>query len=368
MVEAADIGHMRRALALGDAARAAHGPSPWVGCILVGDDGEVVGEGAYAEEGGRHAESRALAEAGDRATDSTAYVTLEPCAHHGRTPPCTEALREAGVRRVVVAVEDPDDRVSGRGIARLRHAGIEVDVGVGREEVEESLRPYLHQRSTGRPWCVLKSAVSIDGRIAAPDGSSRWVTGNPARADAHRLRARSQAVVVGSGTALADRPSLTVRDVDPAPPHQPLRILLDARGRTPALGPLFDPEPAPTLVITTASADVETVAAWKHAGVEVEEVPGGAQGGVDLGEVLDRLGRRGVVQALFEGGAAVHGSLLGAGLADEIVAYVGPLFLGAHGRPMVDGLGIGTLGDAPRWRLIESAILGDDVRITWRPV
>lgn len=361
-----DIGLMRRALALGEAARATCGANPWVGCVVVNGD-EILGEGAYVEAGGMHAEPRALAAAGDEARGATAYVTLEPCDHHGRTPPCTEALIDAGVTRVVVGIEDADDRVSGRGIQRLRDAGVEVDVGVGRPEAEESLRPYLHHRSTGRPWCVLKAAVSIDGRVAAADGTSQWITGEAARADAHRLRGQSQAVVVGSGTARADRPTLTARDLDPPPGAQPLRVLLDARGRTPATGPLFDIDLAPTLVVTTAGADVDTVAAWKDAGVEVEEVAGGARGGVDLGAVVDRLGRRGVVQALFEGGAAVHGSLVGADLVDEMVVYVGPMLLGPHGRTAFDGFDVATISDAERWRLVDSAVLDVDVRLTWRP-
>lgn len=362
----ADIGFMRRALTLGDMARASCGPNPWVGCVVVAGGG-VVGEGAYVDDGGPHAEVRALLDAGSEAAGATAYVTLEPCDHHGRTPPCTEALIGAGVRRVVAAVEDPDSRVSGRGIVRLRDAGVEVDTGVGRHEAEESLRPYLHQRSTGRPWCVLKSAVSIDGRVAAADGTSRWITSAPARADAHRLRGRSHALVVGSGTALTDQPSLTVRDVEPLPSRPPLRVLLDARGRTPATGPLFDPQLASTLVITTAGADVDAVASWKEAGAEVEEVAAGPRGGVDLAEVVAGLGRRGAVQALFEGGPSVHGSLLGGGLVDEMVTYLGPTLLGAAGRPMVDGIDVGTIGDSERWQLVDSAVLGDDVRLTWRP-
>lgn len=361
-----DIEFMRRALALGDLARATCGANPWVGCVVVSGD-EIVGEGAYTEAGGLHAEPRALAAAGDRARDATAYVTLEPCNHHGRTPPCTDALIDAGVVRVVVGVEDPDGRVLGQGIQRLRDAGIDVDVGVGRPEAEEALRPYLHHRSTGRPWCVLKTAASIDGRVAAADGTSQWITGETARADAHRLRGRSQAVVVGSGTALADRPTLTARDLDPPPAAPPLRVLLDARGRTPADGPLFDTGLGPTLVVTTAGADVDTVAAWKDAGVEVEEVVAGVPGGVDLGEVIDRLGRRGLVQALFEGGPEVHGSLVAAGLVDEMVVYVGPTLLGPHARAAFAGFDVATIADAERWRVVDSAVLDGDVRITWRP-
>lgn len=362
-----DVEFMQRAIALGEGARATCGPNPWVGCVVVAR-GEVVGEGAYVEDGGPHAEPRALAAAGDRAAEATAYVTLEPCNHHGRTPPCTEALIDAGIERVVVGVADPDERVTGSGVERLRRAGVTVDVGIHREAIEESLGPYLHQRATGRPWCVLKTAASIDGRTAAADGSSRWITGPEARADAHRLRGRSNALVVGSGTAIADRPSLTVRDIEPLPPRPPLRVLLDARGRTPCDGPLFDVEAAPTLVVTTAAADADVLAAWKAAGAEVEEVAPGPSRGVELDDVIGLLGRRGLIQAVFEGGAAVHGSLLAGGHADEIVAYLGPKVLGEGGRPMFAGVDVPTIDDAPDWRLVAVDRLGDDARLTWRPV
>lgn len=362
MAEGPDADFMQRAIALGERGRPTTPPNPWVGSVVVAG-GEVVGEGFHERPGQPHAEAAALAAAGHRARGATVYVTLEPCDHHGRTPPCTEALLAAGVARVVVALEDPDDRARGRGVERLRAAGVEVGIGVGAEAASESLRPYLHHRRTGRPWCVLKAAVSLDGGTAAEDGTSKWITAPEARADAHRLRAASQAVVVGSGTALADRPSLTARDVEP-PATQPLRVLLDARGRVPAVGPLFDVDLAPTLVVTTAMADPDTVAAWKGAGAEVEEVDP-APGGVDLAGAVRLLGGRGVLQALFEGGAAVHGSLVAAGLADEVVVYQAGVALGPDAHPMFEGLAIPTLDAAPRFALTEVARLGDDVRLTW---
>src|SRR5581483_11094304 len=240
---------------------------------VVGADGQIVGRGFHRRAGEPHAEVHALREAGGRARGGTAYVTLEPCAHQGRTPPCAPALVEAGVRRVVVAVLDPDERVAGRGVDLLRAAGIRVDVGVGAEAAARSLAPYLHHRRTGRPLCLLKTAASLDGRTAAADGTSQWITGPEARVDAHRLRAESGAVVVGAGTALADGPTLTFRNLDVEDgviPPQPLRVLLDAGGRVPAVGPLFDATLAPTLVITTAAADLETRREWKEAGAEGE--------------------------------------------------------------------------------------------------
>jgi diaminohydroxyphosphoribosylaminopyrimidine deaminase/5-amino-6-(5-phosphoribosylamino)uracil reductase len=355
---------MARASALADAARQRTPPNPWVGCVLVAD-GTVVGEGATAAPGGPHAEAAALATAGPRAAGATAYVTLEPCAHQGRTGPCTAALRDAGVARVVVAVEDPDPEVRGRGIAALRDAGVEVVVGVGADAVHRSLASYLHHRRTGRAYCLAKTALSADGRSAARDGSARWITGAEARADAHRLRADSQAVVVGAGTALADRPQLTVRDADP-PPHAPLRVLLDGRGRVPATGPLFDPALAPTLVLTTRAADPATIDAWRAAGAKVEVVEA-VSGGVDLEAALTVLGRDGVLQALVEGGATLHGALVQAGLVDHLVAYVGATLLGASGRPALAWPGPPSIGAAPRLALAGVTRFGDDVRLDYEP-
>jgi diaminohydroxyphosphoribosylaminopyrimidine deaminase/5-amino-6-(5-phosphoribosylamino)uracil reductase len=272
------------------------------------------------------------------------------------------------VARVVVAVEDPDLQVAGRGVARLRAAGIEVEVGVRADAAAASLAPYLHQRRTGRAFALLKTAASLDGRTAAADGTSQWITGPEARADAHAIRAESQAVIVGSGTALADRPSLTARDCDPPAVRQPRRVLLDARGRVPADGPLFDPTLGAPLVFTTAAAPADRVAEWRATGAEVEIVdPQG--GGVHLGQVLESLAQRhDVVQAMVEGGAALHGAFIELGLADRIVAYVAPVLLGRDARPAFDLAGPATLTDAARWRVVDTTALGADVRITLDPV
>jgi diaminohydroxyphosphoribosylaminopyrimidine deaminase/5-amino-6-(5-phosphoribosylamino)uracil reductase len=379
-----DEAAMAEAVALGERGRLTAAPNPWVGCAIVTPDGEVVGRGFHRRAGEPHAEVHALREAGERARGATAYVTLEPCAHQGRTPPCAPALVDAGLSRVVVAVLDPDERVAGRGVDILRAAGIAVDVGVGAEAAARSLGPYLHHRRTGRPLCLLKTAASLDGRTAAADGTSQWITGAEARADAHRLRAESGAVVVGAGTALADHPSLTFRNLEfgagPVP-AQPLRVLIDASGRVPAAGPLFDLTLAPTLVITTAAADPDGVAAWKAAGAQVEDVaaapgappfPGApsspAGPAVDLAAALDLLGRRGILQVMVEGGATLHGALLRAGLADRIVVYTGGVVLGAEGLPLFAGPGPGTLDAASRWRLTAVRDLGPDARLDWEPV
>lgn len=354
---------IQRAIALGTAVRRVTTPNPWVGCVLV-RDGEAVGEGATRPPGGPHAEAVAIAEAGDRARGATAYVSLEPCAHHGRTGPCADLLVEAGITRVVASLADPDPQVSGRGFERLRDAGVEVVVGPGAAEAERSLRPYLHHRRTGRAFCLLKVATSLDGRVAARDGSSRWITGVQARTDGHALRAESQAVVVGAGTALADRPSLTVRDVA-APPQPPLRVLLDARGRVPAEGPLFDRTLAPTLVVTTDLASGAAVEAWRAAGAEVEVVEPAPRGGVDLHAVLELLGGRDVVQALVEGGPSVHRSLLEAALADRLVSYVAPVLLGSSAVPGYGVEGPPSIGAAVPFALTGVTRLGPDVRLDY---
>jgi diaminohydroxyphosphoribosylaminopyrimidine deaminase/5-amino-6-(5-phosphoribosylamino)uracil reductase len=394
---------MAIALSLGERGRLTAPPNPWVGCVLE-RDGQVVGTGFHRAPGEPHAEVVALAEAGDRARGATAWLTLEPCSHQGRTPPCAPALLAAGVTRVVVALPDPDPRVSGRGIDRLRAAGVEVEVGPGADAARRSLRPYLHHRSTGRPLCLLKAAVTLDGRTAAADGSSQWITGPEARVDTHRLRAESQAVVVGAGTALADRPMLNVRhgpgvrgvpdvpgvrgvpdvpgvrgipdvpgvrgvpDVEDVA-RQPLRVLLDATGRVPADGPLFDPDLAATLVLTTAAVGKEAVKAWLDAGADVEVVPAAGGGpGVDLVAALTVLGGRGVLQAMVEGGPTLHGALVRYGLVDHMVLYVGGRLLGAAGLPLLAGPGPATIGEAPQWRITASRILGADIRLDCEPV
>jgi diaminohydroxyphosphoribosylaminopyrimidine deaminase/5-amino-6-(5-phosphoribosylamino)uracil reductase len=320
---------MRRALALAASVRMRTSPNPWVGAVLVTADGASF-EGATAPPGGPHAEVVALQAAGDRARGATLYTTLEPCAHHGRTPPCTGAILAAGVARVVVAILDPDPQVSGRGAAELRDRGVTVDVGVGADEGAELLAPYLKHRLTGRPWVVLKLAATLDGRIAAPDGTARWLTGEAARADAHRLRALSDAVLVGAGTVRADDPELTVR-VGPVPEHQPLRVVL---GHAPD-------------------------GARVHPALELSGEPD---------EVLEELGAKGVLQLLVEGGARVAHAFHGAGLVDRYVFYLAPaLFGGDDAVPMFSGPGIARVDDLWRGRVVSVIQLGPDVRIELAP-
>jgi diaminohydroxyphosphoribosylaminopyrimidine deaminase/5-amino-6-(5-phosphoribosylamino)uracil reductase len=318
---------MDRALELAASVRGSTSPNPWVGCVLEAADGRVF-EGATAPPGGPHAEAAALALAGDAAAGSTVWVTLEPCAHHGRTPPCADALIDAGVRRVVVAIEDPDGNVAGRGIDRLRAAGVEVEVGVSGDRARELLAPYLKHRTTGRPWVVLKLASSLDGRTAAPDGTSQWITGDAARADAHRLRAASDAVMVGAGTVRADDPSLTVRHID-------------------------GPDPV-RVVLGTAPIDAKV-----HPCLELTGKPD---------EILDELGARGVLQVLIEGGATVAGEFHRAGVVDRYVLYLAPaLFGGDDARPLLAGPAAATIEDVWRGRIVSVTPLGDDLRIELEP-
>jgi len=324
---------MAEATELSCSVRRTTSPNPWVGCVVVSDEGEVVGRGATEPPGGRHAEVVALDEAGPLARGAAAYVTLEPCCHHGRTPPCTGRLIEAGVARVVVGVLDPDPNVSGAGVAALREAGLRTTLGVLEGRVAEVLQPYLVHRRSGRPYVVLKLAVTLDGRIAAADGTSRFITGPEARSDVHELRAESDAVLVGAGTVRADDPELTVRPAgaSTAPPlRQPLRVVL---GRAPARARV-----RPAL-----------------------ELSG------DLRGVLDELGRMGVLQLLVEGGATVAGELHRLGLVDRYVVYVAPAVLGSAGVPMLAWSGAATMAEIWRGRLVGVRRLGEDVRLDVEP-
>ncbi len=359
---------MGLAIATASRARRLSPPNPWVGAVVLSASGEVVGTGSTQAPGGSHAEVAALLEAGELARDGVLVVTLEPCNHQGRTPACTEQIIAAGISRVVVAIEDPDPLVAGSGIERLRSAGIEVSLGIRNAEVREQLAPYLHQRLTGRAFCVVKTAMSLDARSVARDGTSQWITGPEARSDAHNLRADSQAVIIGAGTALADSPSLNARDATPPATRQPNRVLLDARGRVPATGPLFDQSIAATIVFTTVSADASAVAAWREAGALVEVVEPQVSG-VHLEQVLEVLASKyGVLQAMVEGGAAMHAAFIEASLVNRVVAYVAPTFLGRDGRLAFDLDGPSTVMDASKWRITDTMLVGSDIRITLDPI
>lgn len=347
-----DVRAMRHALDLAERGRSTVSPNPMVGCVVVAQ-GEVVGEGWHHVAGGPHAEVVALREAGHRARGATVYVTLEPCTHTGRTPPCVDALIEVAVGRVVIACTDPNPLAAG-GADALRGAGIAVDVGLLRHEAAGQNEVFLHGVRTRRPLVRLKGAVSLDGRVTAADGSSTWLTGAPARRHAHQLRAQVDAVVVGSGTVLADDPRLTVR-LDGRTGLQPLRVVLDGRARTPVHSRVYDRATPSLALVGTGARDQ----ALRDAGVAVAEVKTGSDGRLDPHAVLDVLWQRGVRSVLVEGGPAVFTSFVAGGCFDRLVLYVAPLLLGDGGLPLF-GDGPATLEDAERFALERVEHIGDD--------
>ncbi|MGH2717918.1 MAG: bifunctional diaminohydroxyphosphoribosylaminopyrimidine deaminase/5-amino-6-(5-phosphoribosylamino)uracil reductase RibD [Actinomycetota bacterium] len=339
-------------------------PNPAVGAVVVAG-GVVAGTGWHRRAGAAHAEVLALQKAGEAARGATLYVTLEPCSHHGRTPPCVDAVLAAGVTRVVVAMADPDPRVSGRGSAALAEAGVEVQVGVGRAEAETLNEAYLMHRREGRPFVTYKVALSADGATAAVDRSSQWITGVVARRDVHRLRAASDAICVGVGTVLADNPTLTPRQPRATrAARQPLRVVVDSRGRTPPEANVLDGQ-SPTLVAVTSQAPPAAVKDLIAAGAEVLEFPPD-RGRVALMPLLRSLAERGVVSLLLEGGAHLAGSFAAQGLVDRYLVYVAPMFLGGDGLRAFEGWHIPTITDAPRLTFRSARRLGEDLRLELR--
>jgi diaminohydroxyphosphoribosylaminopyrimidine deaminase/5-amino-6-(5-phosphoribosylamino)uracil reductase len=355
-----DLHYMRAALTLAARGLGQVAPNPAVGCIIV-KDGRVVGRG-WTQPGGRpHAETEALKQAGAAARGATVYVTLEPCAHHGRTPPCAEALVEAGVARVVAALEDPDTRVAGRGLEILRKAGIAVEAGVARTQAERLNAGFLKRILKGRPLVVLKLATSLDGRIATQSGDSRWITGPLARRRAHLLRSRADAILVGSGTAVTDNPRLDVR-LPGLEGRQPLRVVVDGRLRLPLTHDLVArAAEVPTLLVTHDGNPAARLHAYEDAGVEVVQVATDPDAGhVSLEATLDLLGARGVTRLLVEGGGHLAASLLRGGLVDRLAWFQAPVVIGGDGVPAVSGFGVGRLEEAPRFLQAAMAQLGRD--------
>jgi diaminohydroxyphosphoribosylaminopyrimidine deaminase/5-amino-6-(5-phosphoribosylamino)uracil reductase len=334
-----------------------------VGCVIVKND-QIVGQGFTQAPGMGHAEVCALQQAQEKTKGATLYVTLEPCSHTGRTPPCLQAIIQAGIREVYMGVLDPDPRVNGKGSHLLRQAGIKVIQGICEQEIQKTLAAYLYQRQTGLPYTIIKTAMSLDGRIAAADHSSQWITSVEAREDVHLQRAASQAILIGAGTAIKDSPRLTVRHPHHPLLKQPLRVLLDAKGVVEAKGPLFDQQLAPTLVITTSQCLENRHREWLSSGAEVAVVSD-SPSGVNLHEAWHVLGKRSILQVLVEGGSTLMTSLINSSLFNRLLIYIGPLLLGTSGFPFYQKQ-IPTLQQARRLSLDEVQKIGDCVRLDYK--
>ncbi len=355
---AAALGLARRGLGL-------TWPNPSVGCVVLDAEGHVAGRARTADSGRPHAETQALTQAGARARGGTAYVTLEPCAHIGKTPPCADALAAAGIARAVVAIEDPDPRTAGQGLARLRAAGIEVTLGPGRAEAAEITAGFLTRVLKGRPLFELKAAMTLDGRIAAHTGASKWITGEAARARGHLMRAQADAVLCGIGTAIADDPQLDVR-LPGLTGRRPVRIVADARLRLPLTSKLArSATQQPLWLLARADADKGRATAFRDLGAEIIEVPVLPTGELDLAAAALELGARGLTRVLVEGGGRIAGALIRAGLVDRIHAFRAGLVMGGDGLPAVAAMGVEGPDVAPRFALSHIASVGADVLESW---
>jgi diaminohydroxyphosphoribosylaminopyrimidine deaminase/5-amino-6-(5-phosphoribosylamino)uracil reductase len=364
MSAATDHAFMARALEL--ARRGLYGtdPNPRVGCVVVRDE-VTIGEGWHERAGSPHAEIHALQQAGDAARGATAYVTLEPCCHHGLTPPCSDALIAAGVARVVVAMEDPNPLVSGRGLQALRAAGIEVSAGVLEAQAEQLNPGFVKRMRTGLPWVRVKLAQSLDGRTAMASGASQWITGTAARADVQRLRARSSAILTGIDTVLADDPALTVRLDDLPDPRPPVRVVLDSRLRMPATAQMLD-LPGMTRILT-GSCDGARAVALQRARVAVTVLPLAGEH-LDLTAALRHLGELGLNEVLVEAGATLNGALLAAGLVDELVLYLAPHLMGDGARGLFHLPGLTRMEQRIGLTIRDVRAVGSDWRITAVPI
>ena len=361
---AVDRRWMARALELARAGLYSAAPNPRVGCVIAKGE-TLLGEGHHARTGDAHAEVEALAAAGAAARGATVYLGLEPCSHHGRTPPCAEALVGAGVARVIAAIEDPNPRVSGRGLEILRAAGIEVGVGLLAEEARALNAGFISRMSLGRPRVTIKLAASLDGRTAMPSGESRWITGAGARDDVQRLRGESCAVVTGVGTVLADDPRLDLRlDASLTRGRQPLRVVLDSDLRISAAARTLQPPGA--ALIFTRHAGSAAATALRETGAEVESLPVGA-GGLDLAALLEQLAGRECNEVLVEAGPTLAGAFAAAGLADRLVVYLAPVLMGAEARGMFTLPGLARMSERLQWRFTDIRRLGGDLRITAEP-
>ena len=359
MFTATDHAHMARALRLAERGLFTTSPNPRVGCVIV-RDAQIVGEGFHQRAGEPHAEIHALRAAGARARGATVYVSLEPCSHHGRTPPCADALIEAGVERVVAAMQDPNPRVAGQGLARLHAAGIATASGLMHAEASEANIGFVSRMTRGRPWLRIKTAASLDGGIALANGTSQWITGEAARRDGHRWRARSCGVMAGIGTVLADNPRLTVRDVVTA--RQPLRIVVDRHLQIPLEARVLE---GGSVLIATGEDHPDKAARLRELGAEVVQLPN-AEGKVDLSALLQELGRRELNEVLVESGNRLNGALLRLRLVDELLVYLAPHLLGDAARGMFDLGELTALDQRIELTIRELRRVGADLRLVAR--
>jgi len=354
---------MKLALSLGARGQGRAWPNPAVGCVIV-NRGRIVGRGWTAPGGRPHAEAMALAQAKDAAHGATAYVSLEPCAHQGQTPPCAAALATAGVARVVTALEDPDPRVAGQGHAQLRGAGIEVVSGICESAARRAHRGFLTRETLGRPMLTLKLATSFDGRIATATGESQWITGPQARRNVHAMRARHDAVLIGAGTARADDPMLTARGLGIT--HQPVRVVASRRLDLPLGSQLAKSAgEVPLWICHGADADPALIDAWRGIGAKLLSCQVGQGRMLDPAAMLAALGAEGLTRVFCEGGGALAASLLGAGLVDELVGFCAGIAIGAEGQPSLGAMGLDRLSAAARFHLIETRAVGPDVMNVW---
>ena len=353
---------MAQALRLAERGRMSTHPNPRVGCVII-NKGQVVGEGFHQRAGEMHAEISALREAGDGARGADIFVTLEPCCHTGRTAPCVNSLIAARPRKVWAAMRDPNPKVAGKGFAKLREAGINVEIGLLEEEAQKLNRGFVSRMTRGRPFVTLKLAASLDGRTAMASGESRWITGEAARADVHRLRAEAGAVLTSSATIIADDPELTARLKNA--PRQPDRIVLDTQLRSPLDARVWSA--GARRILLTVRPRSDQVDALKARGIEVQLV-GLAQGGhIDLKSALNHLGRMELNEVLVECGPRLAGAFLQAGLVDELVMYIAPSFLGHEARALAELPGLSKLDQALRFHFVDATLVGDDMRLTLAP-
>lgn len=354
-----DHTYMARALQLAERGLFTTTPNPRVGCVIVKDN-KIIGEGWHQKAGSPHAEINALMQAGMAAQGATVYVTLEPCSHHGRTPPCADALIGTGVARVVAAMQDPNPNVSGSGLARIKAAGVTVECGLMGTQARALNEGFIKRMVLGHPLVRIKTASSLDGKTALSSGESKWITGEAARADVQRLRARACAILTGIGTVLADNPQMSVRGIDSA--RQPIKVIVDSTLQTPPKSKILQ---GTKTIIACVSPDGRKAAALEASGAEILCLPG-MDGKVDLHALLSRLAQKGINEVMTEAGPRLNGALLVAGLVDEWVQYLAPCLLGNAARPLFELAEPASMAQRINWQLADQRQIGSDLRLTWR--